>query len=291
MRANDVLGIIHAQMYDANVIQLTSIRTMASVPFGCRYRFIDFPLSSMVNAGMTSVGIVTKDNYQSLMDHVGSGKPWDLARKREGMFLLPPYNNSLASPGTRDSRIDSLMSNLDFLNHARQEYVIMTDANAVYNIDFDDLFDQHDATGADITVVYKHGKTPKLGNAMVLTMDEDKRVTDIAISGDVEDEVDYSFNIFLMRKSLLEYLIKNRKVIMSYRVLFGLITFVGATTSLEVVWNFSDTMNGLMAIPNLICLLWLSNDVAKECFEFQTEVVAREKRGEIVDYQEDSTDA
>ena len=209
MRANDVLGIIHAQMYDANVIQLTSIRTMASVPFGCRYRFIDFPLSSMVNAGMTSVGIVTKDNYQSLMDHVGSGKPWDLARKREGMFLLPPYNNSLASPGTRDSRIDSLMSNLDFLNHARQEYVIMTDANAVYNIDFDDLFDQHDATGADITVVYKHGKTPKQGNAMVLTMDEAKRVTDIAISGDVEDEVDYSFNIFLMRKSLLEYLIKN----------------------------------------------------------------------------------
>ena len=89
----------------------------------------------------------------------------------------------------------------------------------------------------------------------------------------------------------LEYLIRNRKVIMSYRVLFGLITFVGATTSLEVVWNFSDTMNGLMAIPNLICLLWLSNDVAKECFEFQTEVVAREKRGEIVDYQEDSTDA
>ena len=83
----------------------------------------------------------------------------------------------------------------------------------------------------------------------------------------------------------LEYLIKNRKVIMSYRVIFGMITFVGATTSLEVVWNFSDTMNGLMAIPNLICLLWLSNDVAKECFEFQKEVVEREKNGEIVDYQ------
>lgn len=209
MRANDVLGIIHAQVYDSNVTQLTSVRTMASVPFGCRYRFIDFPLSNMANAGVTSVGIVTKDNYQSLMDHIGSGKPWDLARKREGMFLLPPYNTSFVTPGTRDSRIDSLMSNLDFLNHARQEYVIMTDANAVYNLDFDDLFEAHTESGADITIVYKHGKTPKLSNAMVLTMDEDKRVTDIAISGDVEDEVDYSFNIFLMRKSLLEYLIKN----------------------------------------------------------------------------------
>jgi AGCS family alanine or glycine:cation symporter len=71
---------------------------------------------------------------------------------------------------------------------------------------------------------------------------------------------------------------------MSYRVIFGLITFIGATTTLEVVWNFSDTMNGLMAIPNLICLLWLSNDIAKECFEYQEAVVVREKNGEDVDY-------
>ena len=84
----------------------------------------------------------------------------------------------------------------------------------------------------------------------------------------------------------LEYLIKNRKVIMSYRVVFSLITFIGATTTLEVVWNFSDTMNGLMAIPNLICLLWLSNDIANECFSYEKEVVQLEKQGEDIDYQE-----
>ncbi|MBQ1511855.1 MAG: sodium:alanine symporter family protein [Selenomonadaceae bacterium] len=86
----------------------------------------------------------------------------------------------------------------------------------------------------------------------------------------------------------LEYLVKNRKVLMSYRVIFSLITFVGATTTLEVVWNFSDTMNGLMAIPNLICLLWLSNDIAKECFEYQKEVVEKERLGEVVDFQMDA---
>ena len=84
----------------------------------------------------------------------------------------------------------------------------------------------------------------------------------------------------------LEYIIQNRKVIMSYRVLFSLITFVGATTTLEVVWNFSDTMNGLMAIPNLICLLWLSNDIAKECFSYEKNVVQLEKQGQDVDCQE-----
>ena len=81
----------------------------------------------------------------------------------------------------------------------------------------------------------------------------------------------------------LEYLIKKRPVIMGYRILFSLVTFVGATTALEVVWNFSDTMNGLMAIPNLICLLWLNKDIADECFEFQREVVVKEKKGEVVD--------
>lgn len=82
----------------------------------------------------------------------------------------------------------------------------------------------------------------------------------------------------------LEYLIKNRNVIMAYRIVFSLITYVGATQTLDMVWNFSDTMNGLMAIPNLICLLWLNKDIANECFEYQTKVVVPEKRGEKVDY-------
>ena len=84
----------------------------------------------------------------------------------------------------------------------------------------------------------------------------------------------------------LEYLVKARPVILGYRVLFSLITFVGATTTLEVVWNFSDTMNGLMIIPNLICLIWLNKDIADECFEYEREVVIKEKHGEQIDYAE-----
>lgn len=83
----------------------------------------------------------------------------------------------------------------------------------------------------------------------------------------------------------LEYLIEKRPVIMAYRVIFSLVTFVGATTTLEVVWNFSDTMNGLMIIPNLICLLWLNKDIAQECFDYEEHVVAFEKKGQQIDYQ------
>jgi glucose-1-phosphate adenylyltransferase len=207
MRANDVLGIIYSNAYEQAVRELTIERTIASVPFGCRYRLVDFPLSNMVNCGMTEVGIITKSNYQSLMDHVGTGKPWDLARKREGMFILPPFNNASAV-GAHEDRISSLYSILDFLRHARHEYVLLSDANSVYNFDFNDLLDFHTKKDADITIVYKHGKLPKLEDTMAFSMDSTSRITEVSISPRTDkQEVDFSFNIILMRKSLLEYLI------------------------------------------------------------------------------------
>lgn len=210
MRANNVLGIIHAQSYDSAIRELTATRTVASIPFGCRYRLIDFPLSNMVNAGITQVGIITNSNYQSLMDHVGSGKPWDLARKREGMFILPPYNTFAASSGNHNSKITSLYSISDFLRKARHEYVIMTDANAVYNIDYNDIFKFHSKMDADITVVYQHGRVPSTKNTMMFALDEDKRITEVSVAqpSDIGREANYCFNIFVLRKSLLEYLVR-----------------------------------------------------------------------------------
>lgn len=211
MRANNVLGIIHAQSYGSNANgELTSVRTSASVPFGGRYRMIDFPLSDMVNAGMTQVGIITETNFQSLVDHVGSGRPWDLARKREGMFILPPYNTSSAMIG-HETKLSSLYSISDFLNKSRQEYVLMTDTNTLYNINYRDLFKFHTEKDADITIVYKHGKAPALSDLMLFAIGDDKRINEISISNgsDAGAETNYSFNIILMRKSLLLYLVRN----------------------------------------------------------------------------------
>ena len=80
MFGNNVLGIIFAYAHEERVRDLTELRVMASVPFGGRYRLVDFTLSNMVNSGLNKVGIITEDNYQSLMDHLGSGKAWDLSR-------------------------------------------------------------------------------------------------------------------------------------------------------------------------------------------------------------------
>ena len=209
MRANNVLGIIFSNAYDSALSEITSLRAMGSVPFCSRYRLIDFPLSSMVNSGISKVGIITKSNYQSLMDHLGTGKPWDLSRKREGMFILPPFHE--AQTGIYKGKLSSLEGIAKFLQYSKEEYVILSDCNVVHNISMKKLMRFHDEKGADISIIYKNGKIPKLSNMMCFDMNEDGRITEITVHDEAEGEGNYSGNIILMKKALLEKLISEAK--------------------------------------------------------------------------------
>lgn len=114
----NVLGLIFANMHEENLPELTKARAMASVPFGARYRLVDFPLSSMVNSGITQVGIITQAKYYSLMDHLGMGSEWDLARKTGGLHILPPYGRS--DNGVYRGRLEALAAlRNSFMNPAR----------------------------------------------------------------------------------------------------------------------------------------------------------------------------
>lgn len=205
MTGKDIVGLIHSGGYDRCLPELTAHRTMGSIPFGGRYRLIDFMLSNMVNFGMSKVGVLTKHNYRSLMDHIGTGRPWDLSRKREGLFLLPPFNTNGA--GDYDNRMSAYLGATDFLRLSREEYVLLCDCNAVCNLDLEGLTDFHAAKGADITIAYTCGKVPKLNDLATLTMDETARVTQIEIFPETDKERAFSTNILLMKKSLLLSLI------------------------------------------------------------------------------------
>ena len=160
MRANNVLGLIFSNTYDNYLSEITSVRSMGSVPYGCRYRLIDFQLSAMVNSGIGKVGIITKSNYQSLMDHVGHGRAWDLSRKNGGLYLLPPFN--IGTTGIYSYKIEAISSAMNFLRNSEEEYVLMTDCNAIYNVDFTDMFERHEKSGADITIAYKRSPAPAI---------------------------------------------------------------------------------------------------------------------------------
>ena len=204
MRTNNVLGLIFSNAYDSAIPELTTLRTMGSVPFGGRYRLIDFVLSNMVNSGMSKVGVATKSNYQSLMDHLGSGKPWDLSRKNSGMYILPPF--STKESGGVANRIELLHGCMNFLSHSKEEYVLLSDCNVVCNVDFGALLEAHIASGADITAAYRRSVKPLLPDLMSFSF-EDARITGISVGAPTGAVEAYSLNIFLMRKALLERLV------------------------------------------------------------------------------------
>lgn len=206
MRGNNVLGIIFANADDSAVPEITGVRSMASVPFGGGYRLIDFVLSKMVNAGMTKVGIITNNNYQSLMDHIGGGKPWDLSRKSEGLYLLPPFNYD-AVDNYNTSRVGALKNISHFLERSNEEYVFISDCTTVTDAELSELFSFHEAKNADITVAFVNGKTPALSDQPVISeMDGDGRVTRLSF-GEPGQEGRFLAKFTLMKKSLLERLV------------------------------------------------------------------------------------
>ena len=204
MRSKNIMGIVFSNTNDEKLSELTAARTIGSVPFGCRYRLIDFALSAIVNAGIYKVGVVTKRNYQSLMDHIGNGRPWDLARKNGGLSMLSPYG--YAENGVYKGKIDALYGNLSYLECATEEYILMTDANVVANIDIEKMIDRHVKMQADITLAYKKG----ISGSIYLDLDEDGIITGVNTDSDATLlGRNVSLNILLLRRDLLIGLIKN----------------------------------------------------------------------------------
>ncbi len=206
MSAKNVLGIIFSNAYDEALPELTALRTMGSVPFAARYRLIDFSLSNMVNAGIPQVGVITKSNYRSLMDHIGTGKPWDLSRKREGMTLLPPFNDPQTG-GMRKGKIDSLYGSISYITKSAKDHVLLTDCNIVCNSDYEKLIKAHIAKDADVTVVYTKGNPPAIGNGTEFILDDNGRVVDSGVIDCFSGSVNYSLKTMIIRRTLLERLL------------------------------------------------------------------------------------
>ncbi|MBQ6380524.1 MAG: glucose-1-phosphate adenylyltransferase subunit GlgD [Clostridia bacterium] len=206
MQGNDVFGIIFSNTNDEALSEMTNLRTMGSIPVAARYRMIDFPLSSMVNANITKVGIITKSNYQSLMDHIGSGKPWDLSRKNDGIFMLPPFG--LGSQGMYRSRTEALNGAMDFITKSDEKYVIIADSNLVANVDYDALIKTHLKNGADITIVSADCVPPaNVGKQVQLITDDSGKVKEANIISGGGEKTECSLGIYIMERYLLIRLI------------------------------------------------------------------------------------
>lgn len=199
----NVLGLVFANMHDTTLGDMTKNRTMGSVMFGGRYRLIDFPLSNMVNSGISEVGVITKSNYQSLLDHLGSAREWDLARKKGGLYILPPFGNVEST--LYRGRIEALYGATSFIKHSRAKYVILSDCDVVTNIDYKPIVAAHIESGADITAVAHTGvySSDDIKTSTVFNVDADKNVTSVLINPDISGTCTTSLNVFVMSMDFL----------------------------------------------------------------------------------------
>lgn len=205
---SNVLGLIFANMHEQTLPELTKARAMASVPFGSKYRLIDFPLSGMVNSGITQVGIITKQNYYSLMNHLGMGSEWDLARKTGGLHILPPFGRENA--GIYRGRLEALAGAAEFISESDAEYVLMADSNVVANMDMKPIVDFHEKNGADITCVYGSVVYPteRALAQTILYVNENNEVYDVLARPAMSGAMNVALNIYVMKRKFLEDLIR-----------------------------------------------------------------------------------
>ncbi len=210
MRENKALGLLISDGEGETLTSLTEKRTIGSILFGGRYRLIDFALSNMVNSGIWDVGVVTHNKYQSLMDHLGNGRDWDLSRKGGGLTIIPPFVNP-ESGGIYRGGVDYLAAAMSFVRRSQARYIVLSTADIVANIDFDDLIETHVRNRAEITLLYRQtdeSDDPGREN-LLLTIDENSFVTSAAISDRLPVGCNRYLDTMVMAKSVFEQIVSD----------------------------------------------------------------------------------
>ena len=205
-------GLIFSNIHDTSIPEMTRMRTMASIPYGCRYRLIDFALSNMVNSGITNVGVIAHYNYQSLLDHIGTGKDWDLARRSGGIKILPPYITAYenrAAGKLYENRLEAVLGASNFINRCNSDYIVLSDCDVILNIDLKKVIEDHIQSGAYMTMVGKKvPATEVFEHAVnVLTADETGRLIDIAYYKPEGEAVNVSTNIMVISRKDLQTIV------------------------------------------------------------------------------------
>ena len=208
----DVMGIIFAN--DASVSGLTNNRTMASLPFGGRYRQVDFHLSNMAAAGIRHVGIISRKHYQSLINHIGSGEEWGLELEEGGLEFLTPY--AMSTTDSYRGKLESLYAAMPALEFgSREGLVVMADSAVLSNLDLSQVIASHLESGKDLTVVTKKGIADgKRQLDLALKLDARGNITDMAVDYVAPKNYVASMDVFVISKERLlntvkEYIPRN----------------------------------------------------------------------------------
>ncbi|MCR4622783.1 MAG: glucose-1-phosphate adenylyltransferase subunit GlgD [Clostridiales bacterium] len=207
----DVVGVIYTARDEFSMRELASNRSVSALPVAGRYRLVDFMLSNLVNSSIRKVGVMMQGNYHSLMDHLGSGKEWNLHTRNNGLYLLIPYRSG--DEGYQGI-LDAFKDNMEFLRRSGQEYVLIVGGRLIYNTTYDELVDLHMETGADVSLMYTrfdpvNGEYSRFSDSVraFINVDESRRVTDIEINPNVITCPNVLMDVVLIKRTLLMHMV------------------------------------------------------------------------------------
>ncbi|MFA5448928.1 MAG: glucose-1-phosphate adenylyltransferase subunit GlgD [Clostridia bacterium] len=205
---NKMMSVLFASGNESKLNELTIHRTTASLPFGGRYRLIDFTLSNLVNSGVSRIGIIARSNYSSLMDHIRMGRDWDLNRKNSGIAVFPPFVLNTAREVYK-GKIEAIYTILEYIRRSPEDYVVIANCNIAANIDFGAVMKTHLKTGADVTVLCSKGAVTS-SRRMVVSKDKDSKINDLYfVETPSTEEKLIGLNTYLLSKDLLINHIEN----------------------------------------------------------------------------------
>lgn len=203
----NVMGLIYTGENDASLRELTMLRAVAALPVGGRYRVIDFIMSSMVNSGIKKVGVIMQKNYHSLMDHLGSGKEWDLHGKNDGLYVLPPFLTR-ENVGVYNGSLDAIRSNSNYLDRSKEETVVLCSSNIIFNADMQEMIRAHQEGDADITMMYTRNQNLSRSEyGTYIKVDENNKISDIEVDPTKPSYDCIGMEVFVLRKDLLRHLV------------------------------------------------------------------------------------
>jgi len=286
-----VMGIVVTGGRKESMKELVAKRSVSAIPVGGKYRAIDFVLSNMVNSGIDKVGVVTQYSFRSLMDHLGSGKEWDLDRRNNGLFVFPPYLAGEES-GWYKGSADGIHSNLTFLTRSKEEYVLLATGNCIYNMDYNDLLEEHLSSEADVTIMYRDmsdldpSEWVNFGN---LVINDDKRIVDFLEKPVHPQGESSSMGVYLMKRTLLIDLLVESHAKGRYD--FAKDVIIRKLDSLVVKgYKFEGYWRSMSSIPMFYrCNMEMINpEVTKELFEDNGRIFTKVKDETPTKYNEEA---
>ncbi len=253
----ECIAMLLAGGQGSRLYALTSRAAKPIIPFGGKYRIIDFPLSNCSNSGIDVVGVLTQYQPLQLNSYIGSGLPWDLDISRGGVYILPPYQSAGAKGEWFSGTANAIYQNIGFVDMWEPEYVLILSGDHIYKMDYSNMLEQHKQHEADCTIAVLQVPIEEASRFGIMSTDEDGFVNKFAEKPKNPDSNLASMGIYIFTwQKLKKYLIADEKDPQSEKD-FGKNIIPAMLASGERLWAYA--FEGYWRDVGTIDSLWESN--------------------------------